>query len=39
MMGVEIFRPMRDLRTVLHQGMLGYLLHMEYSRFLMQLLL
>ena len=23
MMGVEIFRPMRDLRTVLHQGMLG----------------
>ena len=23
MMGVEIFRPLRDLRTVLHQGMLG----------------
>ncbi|GIS89433.1 MAG: hypothetical protein CM1200mP18_21430 [Gammaproteobacteria bacterium] len=23
MMGVEIFRPMRDLRTVLHQGMVG----------------
>ena len=23
MMGVEIFRPMRDLRTVLHQGMMG----------------
>ncbi|MDP7620978.1 MAG: ABC transporter ATP-binding protein [SAR324 cluster bacterium] len=23
MMGVEIFRPMRDLRTVMHQGMLG----------------
>ena len=23
MMGVEIFRPMRELRTVLHQGMVG----------------
>ena len=23
MMGVEIFRPMRDLRTVLHEGMVG----------------
>ncbi|MCH1520489.1 MAG: ABC transporter ATP-binding protein/permease [SAR324 cluster bacterium] len=23
MMGVEIFRPLRDLRTVLHQGMVG----------------
>ena len=23
MMGVEIFRPMRDLRSVLHQGMVG----------------
>ena len=23
MLGVEIFRPMRDLRTVLHQGMVG----------------
>jgi len=23
MLGVEVFRPLRDLRTVLHQGMLG----------------
>ena len=23
MMGIEIFRPLRDLRTVLHQGMVG----------------
>jgi ATP-binding cassette subfamily C protein CydCD len=23
MMGVEVFRPLRDLRTVLHQGMVG----------------
>ncbi|MDP1962919.1 MAG: ABC transporter ATP-binding protein [Reyranella sp.] len=23
MLGIEIFRPMRDLRTVLHQGMVG----------------
>ena len=23
MLGVEIFRPMRELRTVLHQGMVG----------------
>ncbi len=23
MMGVEVFRPMRDLRTVLHEGMVG----------------
>ena len=23
MLGVEIFRPLRELRVVLHQGMLG----------------
>ena len=23
MLGIEIFRPMRELRTVLHQGMVG----------------
>jgi ATP-binding cassette subfamily C protein CydCD len=23
MLGVEIYRPMRELRTVLHQGMVG----------------
>ena len=23
MLGVEVFRPLRELRTLLHQGMLG----------------